>query len=289
MQENNLVIEKELRQIADMLLLNGTLTECPGLVRGKMGIAIFFFHYAQYTKNELFSNYAMDVISEILNQIHVNSPADYEDGIAGIGVGVDYLIRNNFLDVEGDLCEELDQRMVRAVMYDPWQDLSMYDGLTGYGRYWMTRLHFQTPALQASKCLLHIIAQIEHKLPDISITEQTDIYCFLHDLQRIASFENCAKLLKQYRKRWELQSPDMIRNFHRLGDAAVGNILRIYLRNRYFNTLLQDEIDFMSQQTPDPVMEKQPVNMGLLNGYAGEGMLRLTALRKTDDSWMFLL
>ncbi|MDH6358179.1 hypothetical protein [Parabacteroides sp. PF5-9] len=29
-----------------MLLLNGTLTECPGLVYGKMGIAVFFFHYA---------------------------------------------------------------------------------------------------------------------------------------------------------------------------------------------------------------------------------------------------
>ena len=34
------------------------------------------------------------------NQIHVNSPADYEKGIAGIGIGIDYLIRNNFLIVE---------------------------------------------------------------------------------------------------------------------------------------------------------------------------------------------
>jgi hypothetical protein len=79
-----------------MLILNGTLTECPGLVHGKMGIATFFFHYAQYTDNMLCADYAMDVIGEILNQIHVNSPADYEKGIAGIGVGIDYLIWNNF-------------------------------------------------------------------------------------------------------------------------------------------------------------------------------------------------
>jgi hypothetical protein len=46
--DNQTVIEQDLRQIADMLLLNGTLTECPGLVHGKMGIATFFFHYAQY-------------------------------------------------------------------------------------------------------------------------------------------------------------------------------------------------------------------------------------------------
>ena len=62
MQENNsTVIEQDMRQIADMLLLNGTLTECPGLAHGKMGIAVFFFHYAQYTGNELFEDYAMDV------------------------------------------------------------------------------------------------------------------------------------------------------------------------------------------------------------------------------------
>ena len=48
MSENNTIqIKKDLQQITDMLLLNGTLTECPGLVHGKMGIAIFFFHYAQ--------------------------------------------------------------------------------------------------------------------------------------------------------------------------------------------------------------------------------------------------
>ena len=46
--------EQDLQQIADMLLLNRTLTECPRLAHGKIGIAIFFFHYARYTGNELF-------------------------------------------------------------------------------------------------------------------------------------------------------------------------------------------------------------------------------------------
>jgi len=32
--------EQKLRQIADMLLLNGTITDCPGLIHGKAGIAI---------------------------------------------------------------------------------------------------------------------------------------------------------------------------------------------------------------------------------------------------------
>ena len=63
---NCTVIEKDLRQIADMLLQN---------------------------------------------QIHVNRPVDYEKGIAGIGVGIDYLVRNDFLDVEDDIFEDFDQNM----------------------------------------------------------------------------------------------------------------------------------------------------------------------------------
>ena len=50
----------ELTKIADWLLLNGTLTKCPGLLHGKLGIAIFFFHYARYTGKTLFEEYAWE-------------------------------------------------------------------------------------------------------------------------------------------------------------------------------------------------------------------------------------
>ena len=277
-----------LRQIVDILLLNGTLTECPGLVHGKMGIAIFFFHYAQYADNMLFADYALDLIGEMQNQIHVNSPADYEKGIAGIGVGIDYLIRNNFLNVEDDICEDLDHRMVRAVMYDPWQDFSQYDGLTGYGRYWISRYHQQTPSEQARECLLCITERIEEKLPDISINEQTDVYCLLHDLQELSGFERCIGLLEKCRE-WDLQSVDDNKCFPRLGDSAIGNIIRMHQRNQYFNNVLQGKIDTALKKIPNLDLEKKTTSMGLFTGYAGEGLLRLTALHQTSNSWMFLL
>ena len=280
-QDQSKILEHDLQQIADMLLLNGTLTECPGLVHGKMGIAVFFFHYAQYTDNILFADYAMDLIGETLSQIHVNSPADYEKGIAGIGVGIDYLIRNNFLNVEDDICEDFDGRMLRAVLYDPWPDFSQYDGLTGYGRYWMTRLCYQAPAALAQECLFRVVGCIEERLSDIQADEQTDVYCFLqHDLKEIPGFDRCSGLLEQCRKN---------RDFPRLGDSAAGNIIRLYLRKRYFNDASQAEIDIALQQIPALDMEKPPAATGLLTGYAGEGMLRLTALNQTNISWMNLL
>lgn len=290
MLENNFIqIKKDLQQITDMLILNGTLTECPGLVHGKIGIAIFFFHYAQYTNNMLFADYAMDLIDEILNQLHVNSQANYKKGIAGIGVGFDYMIRNNFLDIEDDICEDFDGRMYRAVKYDPWQDFSQYNGLTGYGRYWMTRLNYPTPAMQARECLTYIVKLIEENLLAISAEEQIDVYCFLYDLQEISGFDRCTGLLEQCRRIWGVQSPDFIRAIPRLKGAIVGDVVRVYQYYRYFHEPIQDKIDIVLKQIPDLDIEKAPVGTGLLNGYAGEGMMRLTALDRTNISWMNLL
>ena len=274
-------MSSNLQHIVDMLLLNGTLIECPGLVYGKLGIAVFFFHHAQYTGNELFADYAMDLIEEMQKQIHVNSPADYGRGIAGIGVGLYFLIRNNFLNSEDDIFEDLDKRMYRAVMYDPWLDFSLYSGLTGYGQYWMMRLQQKDSSVQAQKCLMRIVGWIEEKLSDISAKEQTDVYCFLHDLCQIQDFDMCADLLEKLK----IQSAD----FSRLGNSIVGNFLRMYQRHHYFNDTLHSEIDIALKQIPDLNMEKPPVSMGLLTGYAGEGMIRLTVLNQTDISWMQLL
>lgn len=281
--------EKDLQQIIDMLLLNGTLTECPGLVHGKMGIAIFFFHCAQFTKHELFADYAMDVIGEMLGQMHIDSSANYERGVAGIGVGFDYLIRNEFLSVEDDICQDFDQLMVRAVMHDSWSDFSQYCGLIGYGRYWITRLRYQVPAKLAQKCLSYIISRIDEKICDIPISEQADVLYFLFDLQSISGIDNCSELLEQCRRIWNLQSPDFIRSIPRLKDSVVGNVVRAYQHHRYFHEPVQDKIDIALKQIPDLDMDIAPTSTGLLNGYAGEGMIRLTVLERKNVSWMSLL
>ena len=57
----------ELTKIADWLLLNGTLTNAPGLLHGKLGIAIFFFHYARYTGKHYSKNMHGDLIMAIQN------------------------------------------------------------------------------------------------------------------------------------------------------------------------------------------------------------------------------
>ena len=278
MLQNQSIITQHLQYITKILLINGTLVECPGLLHGKMGISIFFFHYGRFSGNELFFDYAFDVISEIQEQIHNQSSADYERGIAGIGIGMDYLIKNGFLQTEEDIFDDFDQRMFRAVMYEPWQDFSLYEGLIGYGRYWIKRY---SSSKQAKECLLHVVSRIEERIPDFSSKEQIDVYCFLHDLCQIQGFEMCANLLRKIN--------DPSTDFIRLGKSIVGDMIRVYQQNHYFNGNVQDEIYPLLKQIPHLNMEKAPTDMGLLTGFAGEGMLRLTTIEPKNISWMNLM
>lgn len=183
---------KSLEEIADTLLLNGTLVNCPGLLHGKTGIAVFFFHYARHTGNELFEDYAIDLIEEVQAQIHTDSPADYKRGISGIGTGIDYLIRNGFLAPGMDIFEDFDKRMFRAVMYDPYLDFSLDDGLTGYGRYWIRRMNDQINCQQAQIVLEHIIDLIKKNELPLTETEQADISDFFLDLSKMPVFAKLA-------------------------------------------------------------------------------------------------
>lgn len=287
-QKKSLIIYQQLSQIVDMLILNGTLTECPGLVHGKMGIAIFFFHYAQYTKNTLFADYAFDLIEEIQNQIHANSSADYEKGIAGIGVGIDYLVQNSFLITEEDICEDLDQRMVRAVLYDPWQDFSLYNGLTGYGRYWISRFRHKSSFALAWKCLSHIVEKIAESLPNISREELFDIYCFLHNLQKLSGFEHCMTFFQKEQK-WNSQIMGINNFCSRLENSVLGEAVWAFQCNWYLKKGVQTKNNNILKQFIHSNMREAPTTMGLLNGYAGQGLLRLGAVSDINPSWMLLL
>ena len=79
-----------------------------------------------------------------------------------------------------------------------------------------------------------------------------------------------------------LQLTDASTGFPRFGDSEVGNMICMYQCMRYINTGSQDEMRIALKQIPVLDMEKPPSGSGLLTGYAGEGMLRLTAINQSD-------
>jgi hypothetical protein len=58
-------VDLRLLRLADVLLLNASITDNPGLLNGKMGIAIFLYHFARRKGIEMYATYAGELIDEI--------------------------------------------------------------------------------------------------------------------------------------------------------------------------------------------------------------------------------
>lgn len=128
-----------LQRIARYLMLYTSHQGNLGLLNGKMGVAIFFFHYAGYTVKKVYKDFAGELINEIYKEIHVNCPCDFKDGLSGIAWGVEYLVRNRFVEGETDeILEDLDrqilERDVRRI-----QDNTLDTGLKGLAYYVISR------------------------------------------------------------------------------------------------------------------------------------------------------
>jgi lantibiotic modifying enzyme len=127
--------EETLPRIARYLILHGSFSHNMGLLNGKTGIAIFFYHYARYAKRKIYGNFADELIDEIYSEIHRDLSYNFKDGLCGIAWGIDYLIKNNFVEADADeILEDLDkqitERDVRRIT-----DYSLETGLKGIAYY----------------------------------------------------------------------------------------------------------------------------------------------------------
>ena len=61
-----------LQYLTDSLMLNASFIGNPGMLHGKMGISIFFYHLARQTGNQIYEDYAGELIDEIYEEITAN-------------------------------------------------------------------------------------------------------------------------------------------------------------------------------------------------------------------------
>lgn len=132
--------DKEVQRLVNHLTLHGGFIDDLGLFHGKMGIALFFYHYARYTNESLYEILAGNLIEEIYESIHENLPATMEKGLCGIAWGLCTLLENNFLD--GDVDEVLSDIDNKIMERDPMRitDLSFRTGLEGIWSYVRVRI-----------------------------------------------------------------------------------------------------------------------------------------------------
>jgi hypothetical protein len=106
-----------------------------GLINGKMGIVFFMYHYAYYTNNELYNDFAGDLLDEIMkSSAHI--PVDIENGLIGVGWGVNYLMKKGFIDGDpNDVLQNVDTRIFSSMVVNPLQSV------LGQGLYLLSRIN----------------------------------------------------------------------------------------------------------------------------------------------------
>jgi len=133
-------VENRLQRIANVLLLNASFIDNLGLLNGKMGIAIFFYQYSRYTGSKIFGDYAGELIDEIYEEININTPVDFANGLTGIGWGIEYLVKSKFLEADTDeALSEIDNTVYRHRLQNPIL-LGNSNDMFGYGFYYLARI-----------------------------------------------------------------------------------------------------------------------------------------------------
>lgn len=121
--------------------LGGAFTKNLGLMYGKMGISICFFHLFKQSEITLFKTFTEELIDEIYDEITVNISNDFENGLAGIGWGLEYLIQERFIDGDSEeVLEDVDCKLFDSLANGEIDDLGLLNGVLRIGFYFLKRI-----------------------------------------------------------------------------------------------------------------------------------------------------
>ncbi len=89
-----------------------------GLYEGQMGICIYFYYLHKITEDKYYKKLADKILDNICQKIGATRTIDIKNGIAGIGLGVNYLIKNKSITGNANkILENIDNKIFRELSY----------------------------------------------------------------------------------------------------------------------------------------------------------------------------
>ncbi len=114
--KERVTLDQKIKILSDKLM-TVDLSKLPsGLFSGKMGICIYYYHLARQTGEKTYENFAEKLLDDIYSSVNKNSGADIDHGLSGIGWGINYLVKNKF--VEGDtnyILKDIDDQIFSTI------------------------------------------------------------------------------------------------------------------------------------------------------------------------------
>lgn len=157
-----------------------------GLWKGKMGLAIYLFHLARITKNDIYEKEANSLIDEVIEKVDHQVGINFSSGLAGIGAGFEYLAQHNFIEGDTDIIlSEFDRLFGNSIYYRKLNNPGVSNGICGLGYYLYLRLNTKTEdntnlrTLKNRLRMIRIIDWLEDSIPTASNQELYDSYLLL--------------------------------------------------------------------------------------------------------------
>lgn len=169
-------------QIAKLIQQNGLTGTNHGLMHGNAGLCIFFYRLARQTNNPDYEKVADDLLEKVFANLSTSAPADFENGLAGIGWGIEYLVQNNFAEGNTDeILEEVDNKVFRALNEDNLTSFELGNGLTGYLFYLVNRLkHKKAPFSISQRINRELLILTINKIDELVTAQFTSINKEMH-------------------------------------------------------------------------------------------------------------
>ena len=87
-----------------------------GFADGRMGLCIYFYYISRICKSKDHNQKAELLISEIFEQVANMKVYDIKAGLAGIGLGFDYLVENEYVKGDiNDILEDVDDILFKQI------------------------------------------------------------------------------------------------------------------------------------------------------------------------------
>lgn len=140
--------KQKLKKIVNNIISYSSSTSNLGLLSGRTGAIIFLFHYSKHYGEKIYSDFAGILLDDLFEDIHDRMVMAFDKGLTGIGWGVEYLLKNNF--IEGDSYEVLDDIDKTIMNWDVkrMEDETFESGLEGLFHY----LLFHLPSIKTMPC-----------------------------------------------------------------------------------------------------------------------------------------
>ena len=101
-------MNKTILKIANLISMSPQLGKESGLMGGKMGRILFYYELSRMTSIKSYNDMADLLLEEIVCDVERMKDTSLESGLSGIGWGVNYAIRNSFVDADEEVLDELE-------------------------------------------------------------------------------------------------------------------------------------------------------------------------------------